>query len=492
MSSEAKLAVDTLGTFIDERYAPWAREHLGDDTAARLKTDFANWLSEPLATLSAWRIESWRRDQLDSVAQPDIISRQLQALHGCLSKAVEWQFIERNPLLDVSFETEPDYFIELFGGGLGHGYLRGGWGRVGVNWTWTLGKRAVLEWPPISGGSDYVLKMHVAGIYKGGPQRLSVTVNDITVGMVLCRGRAAYEFFVPASALNSRDRIDVVLEVPDACRPVDDAVSADTRLLGIRVAKVELQPHTRIQQKKPLLSPTADDLPGVLEQRAVMQEMVSLGRDCEFGFAQREVGAEPMSLFRWASVPINKLVAGLEKRFAGLTARDALNVSVNSSGEFVMEDKVYGFRNHTFVFESQGGVLERVQRNEYIRVGILCKALLEDLREHKKLFVYHDAGASNLENIRRVVRALQIYGNNTLLWIVGASDPAQIGEVRQIERGLIQGCVSGFQSGAITAGSPHLPSWIKVACRAHQIWKGTKESEEQTRMEKQAQNNRAQ
>jgi hypothetical protein len=70
--SEAKLAVETVGPFIDERYSPRAREHIGDDTAARLKEDFAAWFAEPLEKLSAWRIESWHRDQLDSVAQHPI------------------------------------------------------------------------------------------------------------------------------------------------------------------------------------------------------------------------------------------------------------------------------------------------------------------------------------------------------------------------------------------------------------------------------------
>jgi hypothetical protein len=138
-----------------------------------------------------------------------------------------------------------------------------------------------------------------------------------------------------------------------------------------------------------------------------------------------------------------------------------------------------------FVFASKGGVLERVLRNEYLRVGLLSKTLLEELREHKKLFAYHDAGASKLEDIRRLLRALQAYGNNTLLWIVGAPETAQIGETRQIERGLIRGYVSGFQEGPITPLSPHRPSWVQVACRAHQIWSMTKESQEQFRLDKQ-------
>jgi hypothetical protein len=492
VNSEAKLAVETLGTFIDERYAPWVREHVGDDAAARLKTDFAGWLSEPLTALSAWRIETWRRDQVDSVAQPLIVSRQLQALGSCLSKAAEWQLIERNPLQDVSSEADTDYFIELFGGGVGQGYLREGWAAIGVNWTWTLGHRAVLELPPISGEADYVLKMHIAGIYQGHPQRLIVAVNDMAVGLILCRGPSSFEFLVPAGALNSRDRIDVVLEIPDARPPVDHEARADGRFLGFRVAKIEFRPITRSQQETQVQMPASDNLPGVLEQRAALQEMTSLGFNCEFGLVQRYVGAEPMSLLRWSNAPIDKVIAGLEKRFAGLNARDALEVKVNSDGKFVVEDKVYGFRHHTFVSALQGGALERVQRNEYVRVGILCKTLLEDLRERKKLFVYHDADESKLADIRTLVRALQIYGNNTLLWIAGAPTAAQIGETRLIERGLIQGYVSGFQEAPIKPVSPHLFSWIKVACRAHQIWSKNKETQEQLRMEKQLQKIRRQ
>ena len=129
VGSEAKLTVETLGAFIDDRYAAWARQQVGDDTVSVLKTGFADWLSEPLTTLSAWRIESWRRDQLDLLVQPLMISRQLQALDGCLKKAVEWLIIESNPLHDVGLEAT-DHFIELFSGGMGHGYLRAGWAPV--------------------------------------------------------------------------------------------------------------------------------------------------------------------------------------------------------------------------------------------------------------------------------------------------------------------------------------------------------------------------
>jgi len=266
VGAEAEPALETLGTFIDDRYAPWAREHVGDDAAARLKTDFADWLAEPLGALSAWRIESWRRDRLDSLAQPLMVDRQLQALDGCLSKAVEWRIIERNPLQAVGLEKGTDYYIELFAGGIGHGYLREGWAPVGVNWTWTLGKRAVLELPPVSADSDYICKMHIAGIFQASAQRIIVTVNETTVGMVFCSGPASYEFFVPARALNSRDHIGLILKIPDARRPMDHQESTDDRFLGLRLTKIELRPLAQIHQKNQLQPLAVDDPAGVLEQ----------------------------------------------------------------------------------------------------------------------------------------------------------------------------------------------------------------------------------
>src|ERR1700676_5089201 len=61
----ARAKVSTLGAFIDDRYGPWALEHLrrGDVAVARLKADFEKWLNEPLASFNGWRLESWRRDR---------------------------------------------------------------------------------------------------------------------------------------------------------------------------------------------------------------------------------------------------------------------------------------------------------------------------------------------------------------------------------------------------------------------------------------------
>jgi integrase len=92
--------VSTLGSFIEQRYGPWALTHLrrGDVAVARLKADFAKWLDEPLGTFNPWRLESWRRDRLKAGVKPVTLNRQIDTLRAALRKAIEWHVIDTHPL----------------------------------------------------------------------------------------------------------------------------------------------------------------------------------------------------------------------------------------------------------------------------------------------------------------------------------------------------------------------------------------------------------
>jgi hypothetical protein len=266
-----------------------------------------------------------------------------------------------------------------------------------------------------------------------------------------------------------REPLEVALELPDACRPIDHGPGEDIRYLALRMTKITLAPADADAGPR---TANAEQL----EQREALMNMQSLGINCEFGFLQRSAGAEPLGLFRWTLAPLSKLVPALEQGFEGLANPDALEIFMNDATEFIVEDKLFGFRHHSFLFASKGGTLEKVKRNEYLRVGLLARSLVEEMREQRKLFVYHDAGESTLEDVRRLAGALNRYGANTLLWIVGAPHVSLVGEVRQLEPGLIQGYVSGFQLPVweIFPVSAHRPSWLAVACRAYRLWRDLK------------------
>lgn len=306
--SPEQSGLGTFGAFIEQRYEPWAREYLHDEAAgARLRTEFADWIDEPLSTLSAWRIESWRRDRIEASAQPGLVSQQLQELETCLCKAVEWEVITRNPLRELGLENGAQYFIELFAGGTGQAHLRDGWAWIGINSTWTSGNRAVIELPKLNiSAGDYVLKLSILGVVNPKPspcQRIFAAVNDVTIGSIICRGPAVYEFVVPASAMTAREHVEVVLNLPDACRSMDEQEDATARFLALRLAKIELRPLELIRETSEERSGLQIRAGDLVDQRAALQEMASLGYNCEFGFVQRAVGAEPMGLFRWSASP---------------------------------------------------------------------------------------------------------------------------------------------------------------------------------------------
>src|SRR5690606_24549510 len=92
----------TLGTYIDERYEPWAVEDLrgGARYAARIRTSFPKLLGEPLSAIGVQVIEEWWRERVrvtDDRRRPVTkvtASRDLACLRSALSRAVEWQLLD--------------------------------------------------------------------------------------------------------------------------------------------------------------------------------------------------------------------------------------------------------------------------------------------------------------------------------------------------------------------------------------------------------------
>ena len=360
--------------------------------------------------------------------------------------------------------------VECFTGGTGLEFLREGWSDVEES-TWTVGRRAVLELPAPVPDCDYELRLDVDGI--AGPdgqevQRIGVIVNETRIAEVICRGEREYEFFVSRRALEGGRPVRVTLELPNAIRPFDFGHNADRRFLALRVKRVVLVPFTELK-----IVPRDEAEFALIQQREALLDVQSLGVNCEVGFVQRLVGAEPLGLFRWTFAPLQKLVSALENGLEGLGSPDSLEIHVDASSEFIVRDKIYGFQYHSFIFEDKGGTEQQVRRNEYNRLSYLSRTLLEEMRGREKLFTYHDAGSSGLEEVRRLVRALGLYSNNTLLWIVPAPNEALVGTSQQIEPGLIQAYVSGFQRpvGNVMPTAEHQPSWLRAILQGHSIWR---------------------
>lgn len=101
----------TLGKFITEDFAPWAKTHrkAADTNLARIRKNFDAQWDRPLSELNALGIEKWRQQRLNHPvrpAKPATVNRDLAALKAAVSKAVEWEFLELHPLTKVKASKE--------------------------------------------------------------------------------------------------------------------------------------------------------------------------------------------------------------------------------------------------------------------------------------------------------------------------------------------------------------------------------------------------
>lgn len=110
-----KLSKVTLETFLDDNYAPWARDELkgANQYVERIKRVFAKGLSKPIAEINAAWVERWWAERLRTKTQPEAETtitkatawRDLASLRSVLSKAVKWEVLETNPLIRLRMKA---------------------------------------------------------------------------------------------------------------------------------------------------------------------------------------------------------------------------------------------------------------------------------------------------------------------------------------------------------------------------------------------------
>lgn len=104
MAEKRKQKEYSLKTYLADVYGPWAENHHrnGPATIARLKANFlADFGNKKLPEISAWSIEKWRSSRLKNGTRPATVNRDINALKAALSRAVQWGFLDGNPLASV-------------------------------------------------------------------------------------------------------------------------------------------------------------------------------------------------------------------------------------------------------------------------------------------------------------------------------------------------------------------------------------------------------
>ncbi len=90
----------TLEGFLRHQYESWAlsQRKSGAATVNRIRSNFEHLMQRPLGDINLWVVEKWRSEALKRGKAKTTINRDVTTLKACLSKAVEWDVLDGNPL----------------------------------------------------------------------------------------------------------------------------------------------------------------------------------------------------------------------------------------------------------------------------------------------------------------------------------------------------------------------------------------------------------
>lgn len=93
----------SLGGFIEHKYKDWVltERKAGQGTLNKLAQSFTHLYTRDMSKITPWDVQKWRTQEIKKGLKPATINRQLVALKAVLSKAVEWEVIDKHPLRSV-------------------------------------------------------------------------------------------------------------------------------------------------------------------------------------------------------------------------------------------------------------------------------------------------------------------------------------------------------------------------------------------------------
>ena len=179
--------------------------------------------------------------------------------------------------------------------------------------------------------------------------------------------------------------------------------------------------------------------------KALVLEFESLGRNCEFGMLQRQLGVEPVGLLRWSATRVDSLVDLLANRLDGVgdPAQSRIRISENGT-QIQTRDTRYRFEGHIPIGGSPPDP-ETMTRKQCDRLRFLGRMLRDALETQSKIFVYQKPDLTDRE-IAAIYRAVSEYGPNFLLCVRQADAAHPAGQVLAHER-LVVGYIDEHGSG---------------------------------------------
>ena len=282
------------------------------------------------------------------------------------------------------------------------------------------GHRVVLAVDPPPGDREQVLRL---------------VCNSVDLGEHRIGPGRTVEFHLGDEA--SRRGLNTLEIVPLFCvRPSSLGFNGDERELSFSLRTISITEVSDGTDEGAARAGEPDDA-------QLMMEFESLGDDCEFGFVQRSVGAEPLSLLRFGGIRLHRLYEGLGNRFEGIDDVAELGISIQGGeghGEYMIVQNRYRYLYHTFVnsWEMDRDVL--IAR-EAARLAFCRRKLLEDLEDGDKIFVVKSSHAPGLrlDQVAPVAERVAGFGGGITFWATASDAEHPPGTLRWHGPTLVEG-----------------------------------------------------
>ena len=217
----------------------------------------------------------------------------------------------------------------------------------------------------------------------------------------------------------------------------------------------------------------------------LMLAFEALGDNCEFGLVQRQAGAEPLGLLRFAGffVPVEdrlqRLLRALDCGFEGLGRVETVRVeAAGAEGrrEYLVHDSAFELLYHTF--QAEGRIdPETLRALEAKKLGFLRRKFFNDLATGEKILVWKSNLSQAEDEIDQLAERLRRFGPNTLLWVAAADADHAAGTAEIGRAGLLKGYVERF-APYDDATDIAYDSWFAMCEKARRLWKPSGSAED--------------